>query len=185
MAKRGRNANWIEDVPSELRKQINDALDCEESPTDLHERLSLSPHCSLRALQAYARSRRPRVQIKAAGELVRALVQDRTDLSDVQCIALSRVVEAIMLPGIKPTAIASLAREVNEFERMTLLGAKDARAEELHTLKLRIASLKVDMETRAAEAGKPGAGRSPAEAYAEMARMLDDLITKRKRVSEA
>lgn len=180
MAKRGRNANWIDDVPPELRKQIHDALDCEEPAAAVHERLSLSQHCSLRTLQAYARKRRPRVQIsEAAGDLVAALVQDRTDFSDLQQIALGRVVEAILLPGIKPTAIASLAREVNAFERMTHLAAQDAREEELHTLKMRLAKLKVDLETRAA---KPDAkvDRSPAKAYAEVAQMLDDLITKRK-----
>lgn len=171
MAKRGCQANWIEDLPPELRKRINDALDCEEPPTALHERLALSPYCSLRTLQSYARKRRPRTQIfDEAGEMVQALTQGRDDFTDLQKMALGRVVATLLLPGIKPTVVASLAREINEFERMTYRASKDARAEEKHAAWRREHNAKL-----LAQAQKKAATQDGKLSVADVAKLLEEL----------
>ena len=171
MAKRGRNADWIEDVPPELRKQVNDALDCEESPSALHERLSLSPYCSLRTLQLYARKRRPRPQIyEAAGKMVQALTQGRDDFTDLQLLPLGKLVETLMLPGLKPTAVASLAREINNYERATHLAAKSARAEETH------AAWRAEHNRQLLAAAKKQAAHADGKlTVADVAKMLEEI----------
>ena len=171
MAKRGRNAVWITDVPPKLRKQINDALDCEESPIALHERLSLSPYCSLRALQMYARKRRARPQaLEAAGEMVQALTQGRDEFTDLQLMALGKLVEYLMLPGLKPTVVASLAHEINVFERVTHLAAKDSRAEEKH------AAWRAEHNRQLLAAAKKQAAKSDGKlTVADVAKMLEEI----------
>lgn len=164
-----------------LLAHIHAALERGEDVEQMHARLELGNVVSVEALRKYARKFAPaNPQVAEVGNLVQTLVAEYPDLSETERMLLAVLVDKALTTEKGSTA-AGITRAVTDLLRVRIERRKDTRADELHQVRVALLDIQRQVKARAIEAEKSKTtdAKSKAEAYAEIARMLDEEIRKR------
>lgn len=172
MAKCGRGNLAVDDLPTELRAQIDARLDVGQSPKALYIELGIEEHeIALRTFQDYATARRREYQRRIVADeiaLFHSLLKladiDREQLTEIQRIQLGAVLQAM-------TASEKATVRLNAVKALAII-REDQRRQEAHNVRMRIEAAKARLNEKATQDEQTGQKVISIE---EVARMLESI----------
>ena len=157
MAKNGRGNKAIDNIPAELRRQLDALLDLGTSPTDIYEDFpAVQAAMDIRTLQRYAAKRRRAKHLEIAMD-AKAFLTGLLDKMEIDRGTLTPVEQALLGGALKELLVSekSLAR-LGGIDAVLKI-QKDRRKQAEHELKMRLGEAKARIECAATE--DKGTGR--------------------------
>ncbi len=177
MAKKGRGNKAIDALAPDVRAQLDAMLDADGNATAIWEEYpAIQLAMSLRTLQEYAKERRRNRKIQIVLD-AQAVMDGLLDSLDIDRSTMTRVQQIALGTSLMETINAERSSSRLNGVDAVLQFRKDQRKTEEHAIRMKLGSIKAKVEQMALDARtNKKSAKSGAEAYEEMAKLLDDAI---------